>query len=71
MANKRRQTTTHRVAKFYPLYLAVTISRYGSLINIYPFDIHEVQEGNHKLADFIAPKKLSGLVNRSDWNTYC
>ena len=36
MANKkeRKYTAAHIVAKFYPLYLAVRMRRYGSLINI-------------------------------------
>ena len=39
MDNKRerKQTTAHIVAKFYPLYLAVKICRYGSLTKINPF----------------------------------
>ena len=38
VANKREKkyTDAHIAAKFYPLWLAVKMRRYGSLINIYP-----------------------------------
>ena len=38
VANKRerKETAVHIVAKSYPLYLAVKMGRYGSLMNINP-----------------------------------
>ena len=42
VANKRERklTAAHVVAKSYPLYLAVRMRRYGSLIKINPSDFH-------------------------------
>ena len=44
VANKRerKQTAAHIVTKSYPLYIAVKMCRYGSLINIDPSALHEV-----------------------------
>ena len=37
----RKQTAAHKVAKSYPLYLAVRMRRYVSLININPSSLHK------------------------------
>ena len=49
MANKRERklTAAHLVAKSYPLYLAVRMGRYGSLINI--SDLKEREIGKEEI----------------------
>ena len=60
---KRKQTTTHIVAKSYRLQLAVRMCRYGSLIKIYPSEGKEVTKQRFMAfsADDTLPKMYCGI----------
>ena len=43
---KEKKTAAHIVAKYYPLYLAVKMCRYGSLIYINPSGSYDISTSN-------------------------